>query len=182
MLIAFLRFVDESAARGEQASARSFALSKEGAMFKIDARNVVVGLVLLLAGVFLLHDSFVTKEVFESQPGELGYMTYPRAILYGWIAVSVILIFSRSGVYDLRELRKSLPDLSKAACSLAVYAVLFLYTGVLVGTFVFLVLFLWLMKFGRPRAALVFSVLVSLATWLVFEKLLGVIFPTPFWM
>ena len=149
---------------------------------KLDKRNACVGTLLLLIGLFLLYDSFQTDVSFASNPGELGAMDFPRILLGGWIITSFLIIFQRSEFNELIELPKVFPYIVKGALAILLYIILFSCCGFLIPTALFLLLFIWCMGYERIKFAAVFSIVVAVAFYLIFEKMLGVVFPTPFWL
>ena len=66
--------------------------------------------------------------------------------------------------------------------SYAVYIILFATVGLPLGTFLFLLLFFSLMRYRDIRRMIPFALLGAGLTWLVFEKILGVVVPQPFWV
>ena len=48
--------------------------------------------------------------------------------------------------------------------------------------FLFLLLFFYLMRYRDIRRMIPFALLGAGLTWLVFEKILGVVVPQPFWV
>ena len=79
-------------------------------------------------------------------------------------------------------MRASLPGVSKVVASIAVYIILFATVGLPLGTFLFLLLFFSLMRYRDIRRMISFALLGAGLTWRVFEKILGVVVPQPFWV
>ena len=103
-------------------------------------------------------------------------------LLFGWIGLSILYLLNPGKPFNAHDLRASLPGVSKVVASIAVYIILFATVGLPLGTFLFLLLFFSLMRYRDIRRMLPFALLGAGLTWLVFEKILGVVVPQPFWL
>lgn len=149
---------------------------------KISKKNFIVGLFLLLLGCFLMYFSLSVENIFQASAGEMGVMTYPRIILGIWIFFSICLMLSSFEQYDFEELVKILPTIAKSCAAIAMYILLLQYVGIILSTFIFLVVFFWLMQYATITKRIISAAIGSVLTWLIFEKILGIIFPNPFWI
>ena len=103
-------------------------------------------------------------------------------LLFGWIGLSILYLLNPGKPFNAHDLRASLPGVSKVVASIAVYIILFATVGLPLGTFLFLLLFFYLMRYRDIRRMIPFALLGAGLTWLVFEKILGVVVPQPFWV
>ena len=103
-------------------------------------------------------------------------------LLFGWIGLSILYLLNPGKPFNAHDLRASLPGVSKVVASIAVYIILFATVGLPLGTFLFLLLFFYLMRYRDIRRMIPFALLGAGLTWLVFEKILGVVVPQPFWL
>ena len=126
--------------------------------------RTALGLLFLGIGALLLRETYAVDVGAFAVPGEMGTMTYPRK------------------PFNAHDLRASLPGVSKVVASIAIYIILFATVGLPLGTFLFLLLFFYLMRYRDIRRMIPFALLGAGLTWLVFEKILGVVVPQPFWV
>ena len=138
--------------------------------------RTALGLLFLGIGALLLRETYAVDVGAFAVPGEMGTMTYPRILLFGWIGRLNLCLFNAP------DLRACLPGVSKVVASIAVYIILFATVGLPLGTFLFLLLFFYLMRYRDIRRMIPFALLGAGLTWLVFEKILGVVVPQPFWV
>ena len=132
--------------------------------------RTALGLLFLGIGALLLRETYAVDVGAFAVPGEMGTMTYPRILL------------NPGKPFNTHDLRASLPGVSKVVASIAVYIILFATVGLPLGTFLFLLLFFSLMRYRDIRRMISFALLGAGLTWLVFEKILGVVVPQPFWV
>ena len=132
--------------------------------------RTALGLLFLGIGALLLRETYAVDVGAFAVPGEMGTMTYPRILL------------NPGKPFNALDLRASLPGVSKVVASIAVYIILFATVGLPLGTFLFLLLFFYLMRYRDIRRMIPFALLGAGLTWLVFEKILGVVVPQPFWL
>lgn len=144
--------------------------------------RTALGLLFLGIGALLLRETYAVDVGAFAVPGEMGTMTYPRILLFGWIGpIDPVSAQPRKAVQRPRS-AASLPGVSKVVASIAVYIILFATVGLPLGTFLFLLLFFYLMRYRDIRRMIPFALLGAGLTWLVFEKILGVVVPQPFWL
>ena len=105
-----------------------------------------------------------------------------RASVWPPSSKSILYLLNPGKPFNAHDLRASLPGVSKVVASIAVYIILFATVGLPLGTFLFLLLFFYLMRYRDIRRMLPFALLGAGLTWLVFEKILGVVVPQPFWL
>ena len=72
----------------------------------VSRKGIVVSVGFILAAVFLLYDSYTTKEVYLNE-GALYPMTYPRILLGIWIVLSGLHVFARRVAVDIPSLLKA---------------------------------------------------------------------------
>ena len=144
--------------------------------------RTALGLLFLGIGALLLRETYAVDVGAFAVPGEMGTMTYPRILLFGWICLSNLYLLNPGKPFNAHDLRASLPGVSKVVASIAIYIILFATVGLPLGTFLFLLLFFYLMRYRDIRRMIPFALLGAGLTWLVFEKILGVVVPQPFWV
>ncbi|MFQ9492138.1 MAG: tripartite tricarboxylate transporter TctB family protein [Bilophila wadsworthia] len=143
--------------------------------------RTALGLLFLGIGALLLRETYAVDVGAFAVPGEMGTMTYPRILLFGWIGLSILYLLNPGKPFNAHDLRASLPGVSKVVASIAVYIILFATVGLPLGTFLFLLLFFSDALPGHP-AHDPFALLGAGLAWLVFEKILGIVVPQPFWV
>ena len=144
--------------------------------------RTALGLLFLGIGALLLRETYAVDVGAFAVPGEMGTMTYPRILLFGWIGLSILYLLNPGKPFNAHDLRASLPGVSKVVASIAIYIILFATVGLPLGTLLFLLLFFYLMRYRDIRRMIPFALLGAGLTWLVFEKILGVVVPQPFWV
>ena len=113
--------------------------------------RTVLGLLFLGIGALLLRETYAVDVGAFAVPGEMGTMTYPRILLFGWIGLSILYLLNPGKPFNAHDLRASLPGVSKVVASIAVYIILFATVGLPLGTFLFLLLFFYLMRYRDIR-------------------------------
>ena len=103
--------------------------------------RTALGLLFLGIGALLLRETYAVDVGAFAVPGEMGTMTYPRILLFGWIGLSILYLLNPGKPFNAHDLRASLPGVSKVVASIAVYIILFATVGLPLGTFLFLLLF-----------------------------------------
>ncbi|MFR1534269.1 MAG: tripartite tricarboxylate transporter TctB family protein, partial [Bilophila wadsworthia] len=106
--------------------------------------RTALGLLFLGIGALLLRETYAVDVGAFAVPGEMGTMTYPRILLFGWIGLSILYLLNPGKPFNAHDLRASLPGVSKVVASIAVYIILFATVGLPLGTFLFLLLFFYL--------------------------------------
>ena len=122
--------------------------------------RTALGLLFLGIGALLLRETYAVDVGAFAVPGEIN----------------------PGKPFNAHDLRASLPGVSKVVASIAIYIILFATVGLPLGTFLFLLLFFYLMRYRDIRRMIPFALLGAGLTWLVFEKILGVVVPQPFWV
>lgn len=141
-----------------------------------------LGLFFLTLGLLLLYESYTAELSLFSIPGEMPTMLYPRALLFGWLALSCLYILNPEKPFNAQELRASIPGVSKVVASIALYIILFDNIGLLLATFIFLLTFFYIMQYRNIYRTVPYALLGGVLTWFVFEKVLGAVLPQPFWI
>lgn len=139
--------------------------------------KIVTALFFLIAGAVMLYATFEERSVIFAAPDELGPMTYPRYLITGWLALSVMYLFKAQKPFSGQALKTSLPGLVKVTLCIALYIFLFGTIGLIMSTAVFLLIFLPLLGMRKPLVVIGLSALCSALTWVVFVKALGVAMP-----
>ena len=87
--------------------------------------RTALGLLFLGIGALLLRETYAVDVGAFAVPGEMGTMTYPRILLFGWIGLSILYLLNPGKPFNAHDLRASLPGVSKVVASIAVYIILF---------------------------------------------------------
>lgn len=143
--------------------------------------RTALGLLFLGIGALLLRETYAVDVGAFAVPGEMGTMTYPRILLFGWIGLSILYLLNPGKPFNAHDLRASLPGVSKVVASIAVYIILFATVG-FPRDVPLPAPFFYLMRYRDIRRMIPFALLGAGLTWLVFEKILGVVVPQPFWV
>ena len=150
-------------------------------MLKIRGQKILALFFLCLGGV-VLSSTFRDAGTDFILPDELAPMTYPRYLIYFWLVLSALYFFATGPATSFANLHSSAPGLCRVTASIAAYIILFRNVGLPLSTFIFLLLFFYVMNYRDPKRALPFAVLGAFLTWFAFEKILGVPMPRPFWV
>lgn len=137
-------------------------------------------LVFILAGGFLLRQTYAERVVFYVSQDELGPMTYPRYLLWAWMVLSVLYLVIPRKPFDLSAVKAGFPTLAGSALAMVLYMVLFKYGGLFLSTFIFLVVFFYILNYRHPGRMILLASATALSAWLIFEKLLEVPMPPSF--
>ena len=121
--------------------------------------RTALGLLFLGIGALLLRETYAVDVGAFAVPGEMGTMTYPRILLFGWIGLSILYLLNPGKPFNAHDLRASLPGVSKVVASIAIYIILFATVGLPLGTFLFLLLFFYLMRYRDIRRMIPFALL-----------------------
>jgi hypothetical protein len=139
----------------------------------------LVGLLFLISGGILLRETFTFQGGFMMDEGAMGPMSYPRYLLYGWLAAS-LLYFLFPGKDKAENISQSRKALLVAAVAITAYVFLFQYVGFLEATIIFLLAFFYAEGYRNYKLAVPIALGSSLLFWFVFEKLLAVPMPGGF--
>jgi hypothetical protein len=137
-----------------------------------------IALLFLAVGGFLLKETYRERTVFFFSPDELGPMTYPRYLLWGWVALSALYLIIPRKPFDGKQVIQSLPILIAATAAIGAYIALFKYCGLFVATFLFLLLFFLILGYRHPAKIISIAGITAVISWLIFEKLLAIPMPT----
>nr|WP_319492179.1 tripartite tricarboxylate transporter TctB family protein [uncultured Desulfobacter sp.] len=96
-----------------------------------------VALFFILAGGFLLKETYAERVVFYVSSDELGPMTYPRYLLWAWVVLSVFYLVIPRKPFDLSSIKASFKVLAGSALAMVLYMVMFKYLGLIASTFFF---------------------------------------------
>ena len=151
----------------------------------LSKQKIVTSGLLLSFVMAMLYAAHAPRNVLFVEPGTMDIMTYPKVLLYALsvaVLVYVVLPAHDERSCNWKEVFACWPTLLGTACAYGVYAFLFEYCGLAVSTFLFMLCFFWVMKYRQWRYALPIALIGAIVTWLVFEKILAVPMPTPFWI
>ena len=138
----------------------------------------LLALFFMTAGSIFLHETYKERTVFFFSPEELGPMTYPRYLLWGWVGLSFLYLVIPRKPIDLKEIKESFPTLTAALLAIIFYIVLFKYVGLIVSTFLFLILFFYVLHYRHMSKMVLIAISTALLSWLIFVKFLGVPMPS----
>ena len=84
--------------------------------------RTALGLLFLGIGALLLRETYAVDVGAFAVPGEMGTMTYPRILLFGWIGLSILYLLNPGKPFNAHDLRafpkSSRPSPSISSCSL----------------------------------------------------------------
>lgn len=143
----------------------------------VTRKGIVVSAGFILAAVFLLHDSYTTKEVYLNE-GALYPMTYPRILLGIWIVLSALHVFARHVAVDIRSLLKALPTILLIAAALVGFTILLPLLGFPVTSFLLLGAVFLILHYRYPIKLILIASGSSFFLWFVFQKLIGLPLPS----
>lgn len=150
----------------------------------ISTQKTLTGAVLLAFGALMLKAARAPRDMLFMEEGGMDIMTYPKVLMYALLAATILYLLRPApdeADSDWRSLRPCWLALTGAALAYAVYAVAFQYLGLAAGTFLFMLVFFWVMRYRDPKRAVPVAGAGALLAWLVFEKALGVPMPHPAW-
>ncbi|MCG8617536.1 MAG: tripartite tricarboxylate transporter TctB family protein [Desulfobacterales bacterium] len=136
-----------------------------------------IAVLFLAAGAYLLNETYVEREIFYFSADELGPMTYPRYLLWAWMGLSALYLILPREPADLSNIKASLPLLAGGTLAIIIYIVLFKTLGLPISTFLFLMIFFYILRYRNPLKMVGLSITCAVAVWVIFEKLLGVPMP-----
>jgi hypothetical protein len=143
----------------------------------IFAKKNLLALIFIAIGVYLLRETYAERVVFFTSPDELGPMTYPRYLLWGWLGLSVLYLVIPRKPFDAEGIKDWLPILTVVIASIAAYIFLFKTIGLFLSTFCFLLLFFYILNYRDPKRMLVLASTTAVVIWVIFEKLLAIPMP-----
>ena len=77
--------------------------------------RTALGLLFLGIGALLLRETYAVDVGAFAVPGEMGTMTYPRILLFGWIGLSILYLLNPGKPFNAHDLRASLPGVSRSS-------------------------------------------------------------------
>ena len=131
----------------------------------VSRKGIVVSVGFILAAVFLLYDSYTTKEVYLNE-GALYPMTYPRILLGIWIVLSGLHVFARRVAVDIPSLLKALPT------------ILLPLLGFPVASFLLLCAVFLILHYRYPIRLTLIAAGASFFLWFIFQKLIALPLPS----
>lgn len=140
-------------------------------------KNLLAALFLIIGG-FLLNETYTERVVFYMAEDELGPMTYPRYLLWGWLVLSGLYLIIPREPFNPEDIKAYLPTLLLMVVTIVSYILLFKYVGLLLSTLLFLLLFFYILNYRDPKKMVTIAVSTAVIVWLVFEKMLAVPMPT----
>ena len=151
----------------------------------ISKQKTITGAVLLAFGAAMLQAAYLPRDMLFAEEGGMDIMTYPKVLMYALLGMTVLYLLRPAPDEedsDWRGLLSCWPVLAGAVLSFALYGLAFEYLGLGLGTFVFMLMFFWVMRYRDPRRAIPIALAGAAIAWLVFEKALGVSMPRPLWL
>jgi len=142
----------------------------------INTIKLITALVFIISGVILFKATFVERGMLFAF-NEHDPMIYPRCLIVGWLLSSVLYLVMPEERLQTDSLKKSLPGLLTVVAVIAVYIFLFSYLGLVLSTFVFMLLFNFVMGNRKPVSNIAFASLFTFITWFGFEMLLRIPMP-----
>lgn len=143
----------------------------------INTKKVATALFFIVAGVVFLNASFAERGLLLAVDEGLDPMLYPRCLIIGWLASSILYLIMPQERFQASALKKFLPILASVVAVIGVYIFLFAYFGLVVSTFIFMILFAVVMGNRKVVQNLIFASVFTFVTWLVFEVALGIPMP-----
>lgn len=137
-----------------------------------------LALLFLTIGGFLLKETYRERTVFFFSPDELGPMTYPRYLLWGWVVLSFLYLIIPRRSFDTKQISESIPLLFAVAIAIGIYIVLFKYLGLFISTLLFLIGFFFILGYRHPGKMFSIAFVTATISWLIFEKILAIPMPT----
>ncbi len=141
----------------------------------------LLALIFIIVGFILLKESYTERGVYYISADELGPMTYPRYLLWGWISLSVLYLLMPPREFDLSNVKSSMGSFTYAVVSIVVFYLLFQHLGLFFSTFIFLIIFFYIMGLRNLKKVLSVAFLLSFSAWIVFEKILDIPMPSAIW-
>ena len=135
----------------------------------VSRKGIVVSVGFILAAVFLLYDSYTTKEVYLNE-GALYPMTYPRILLGIWIVLSGLHVFARRVAVDI-------PSLLITAV-LVGFTILLPLLGFPVASFLLLCAVFLILHYRYPIRLTLIAAGASFFLWFIFQKLIALPLPS----
>ena len=135
----------------------------------VSRKGIVVSVGFILAAVFLLYDSYTTKEVYLNE-GALYPMTYPRILLGIWIVLSGLHVFARRVAVDI-------PILLITAV-LVGFTILLPLLGFPVASFLLLCAVFLILHYRYPIRLTLIAAGASFFLWFIFQKLIALPLPS----
>ena len=143
----------------------------------VSRKGIVVSVGFILATVFLLYDSYTTKEVYLNE-GALYPMTYPRILLGIWIVLSGLHVFARRVAVDIPSLFKALPTILLITAVLVGFTILLPLLGFPVASFLLLCAVFLILHYRYPIMLTLIAAGASFFLWFIFQKLIGLPLPS----
>ena len=143
----------------------------------VSRKGIVVSVVSVSSEVFLLYDSYTTKEVYLNE-GALYPMTYPRILLGIWIVLSGLHVFARRVAVDIPSLFKALPTILLITAVLVGFTILLPLLGFPVASFLLLCAVFLILHYRYPIMLTLIAAGASFFLWFIFQKLIGLPLPS----
>lgn len=136
-----------------------------------------LALFFLTMGGMMLRETYKERTVFFFSPDELGPMTYPRYLLWGWVGLSFVYLILPRRPADIKQIKASLPVLITTTVAVIGYIALFKYFGLFLSTLLFLLLFFYILDYRSPIKMVTIATATATISWLIFEKMLAIPMP-----
>jgi hypothetical protein len=130
----------------------------------------------IMIGVVMLRVTYTAEKGFLADSVGMGPMTYPRYLLFGWLAASA-LYFIFPDTRETENIKESIRPVLIAAGMIAGYVVMFFYLGLFMSTSIFLLAFFYVEGYRDLKVGIFTALLGAFVFWFVFEKQLQVPMP-----
>ena len=142
-------------------------------------QNKIILIVLIeLFCITMFSASFDVENVFLD-PNALSPMSYPRILLIiMMMSLAPLLIFSEKEQYDLKSLKAVFFELLLLSLSMIGYYIVLSILGFVLSAFLLLFLCLSILRYKSLGKKLLFSGIISLFFWFLFNKIMLIPLPS----
>lgn len=141
-------------------------------------QNKIILIVLIeLFCITMFSASFDVENVFLD-PNALSPMSYPRILLIIMMSLAPLLIFSEKEQYDLKSLKAVFFELLLLSLSMIGYYIVLSILGFVLSAFLLLFLCLSILRYKSLEKKLLFSGIISLFFWFLFNKIMLIPLPS----
>lgn len=142
------------------------------------AKKNLLAVLFIVVGGLLLNETYTERVVFYIAEDELGPMTYPRILLWGWLVLSFLYLIIPREPFNTEEIKAYLPTLLLMVVTIVSYILLFRYVGLFLSTLLFLLLFFYILNYRDPKKMVIIALSCAVIVWVIFEKMLAVPMPS----
>lgn len=140
----------------------------------------VLAIILILVGAAMLRETYTAQSGFLADSIGMGPMTYPRYLLFGWLACSVLFFILPEHENGFESISKSYKAIIRATSLIVAYVIMFQYLGLLLSSIFFLIAFFIAEGYRNVKLGIVVAISFSFVFWFTFEKILKVSMPEGF--